>query len=102
MQVPMQWGSEKGTCAPISLPQVSQEATRYEVTWEFLAVVGTVVLIRVCLEQEASSRMEWPSCVKTIVSYWSSLNDVQIFYRLSNCQLVLDVVGSSPEEINCL
>jgi hypothetical protein len=102
MQVPMHWGSEKDTCASSSLPQFSQEATRDVVTWELLAVNGTVVLIRVCHKQEAYSRMEWPSCVKTIVSYWRSLSDVQIFYRLTNCELVLDVVGNSPEEINCL
>jgi len=39
------WGSEKGTCAPFSLAQTSQETTRDEVTWELLAVDGTVVLI---------------------------------------------------------
>jgi hypothetical protein len=69
MQVPMQWDSEKGTCAPFLLPQISQEATRDEVTWELLAVDGTVVLIRVCHKHEAYSRTEWPSRVKTIVSY---------------------------------
>jgi len=80
MQVAMQWGSEKGTYPPFLLPQISKVATRDEVTWELLAVDGIIVLIRVCHKLEACSRMEWPNRVKTIVSYWFSLNDVHIFF----------------------
>jgi hypothetical protein len=37
-------------------------------------------------------------CELLVFSKWCT----HFFYRLSNCQLVLNVVGNSPEEINCL